>query len=113
MKLKTSKLNNMWTLEFLEVALEDLESLDFGLRKQVLKAIEKVLMNPISKERGGYGTPLGNKSGINLTGLYKIKLLASGVRIVYGLHEKDKVMTIIVIGLRSGNSVYKDAYKRR
>lgn len=107
------KSTNMWSLEFLKVALDDLESIDYSLRKQVLKAIEKVSKNPISKEYGGYGNPLGNKSGLNLKGLYKIKLRASGIRIVYGLYEKDKVMIIIVIGVRSDNSVYKEAYKRR
>jgi mRNA interferase RelE/StbE len=103
----------MWNLEFLKAALDDLESIDFSLQKQVLKAIEKVSINPISKAYGGYGTPLGNKSGINLVGLYKIKLLASGIRVVYGLNPNEKVMTIIVIGLRSGNAVYKEANKRR
>ena len=59
--------------EFPEVQ-EDLNKLDRGKRKQVLKAIDRVSQNPLPQNEGGYGKPLGNKGNVNLSGCYKIKL---------------------------------------
>ena len=72
----------IWELEYLPEALDDLASLDNSVRKPVIKGIQKVQKNPVSKEKGGYGTPLGNK-GTNLTGLFKIKFLKYGIRIAF------------------------------
>ena len=66
-----------WELEYLPEALSDLDALDNSIRQPVIKGIKKVLKNPVSKEEGGYGTPLGNKEGNNLTGLFKINIYAS------------------------------------
>lgn len=49
---------------------------------------------------------------MDLTGLYKVVLKKSGIRIVYELVELDGKMTIIVIGARKDEQVYKEAYKR-
>jgi mRNA interferase RelE/StbE len=103
----------MWALEFLTEAVDDLREIDFSIRKHVLKAIDKVINNPVSKELGGYGTPLGNKRGNNLSGLYKLKLRDAGIRVVYALYEKDNILTVVVVGVRSENAVYQEAYKRR
>ena len=51
----------IWELEYLPESLDDLASLDNSVRKPVIKGIQKVQKNPVSKEKGGYGTPLGNK----------------------------------------------------
>ena len=64
----------MWKVSYFDEALEDLKKMDNSQRKQVLKAIDKVKTNPLPQNEGGYGKPLGNKRGINLTNLYKIKL---------------------------------------
>ena len=47
---------------------------DHSAQIQVLKGIRKVSQNPLSTEEGGYGKPLGNKSGTNLTNLMKNKV---------------------------------------
>ena len=80
----------------------------------VLKAIIKVAQNPESNMKGGYGKPLGNKGGNNLSGLFKIKLKGLGLRIVYKLEQEtlDNIMKIIVISVREGNEVYEIAAKR-
>ena len=91
----------IWELEYLPEAVKDLEDLDNSVRIPVVKGIKKVQSNPLSKEEGGYGTPLGNKEGNNLTGLYKIKFVKYGIRVVYKLERSEKVMKVIVISARS------------
>ncbi|MCL2082546.1 MAG: type II toxin-antitoxin system RelE/ParE family toxin [Oscillospiraceae bacterium] len=102
-----------WTLKYLPDALDDLKKLGGSVCPQVFKGIVKVQQNPLPRARGGYGEPLGNKRGNNLTGLYKIKFRSIGVRAVYALEETNSTMTIIVISLRADNEVYKVAEHRR
>ena len=62
-----------WQIEYLEEAKKDLKKLDRSTQIIVLKGIDKVSENPLPAQQGGYGKPLGNKSGTNLTNLLKIK----------------------------------------
>ena len=101
-----------WTLKFLPEAKKDLEGLAGNQRILVAKAIEKVRQNPVSMFEGGYGKPLGNKGGRNLTGLLKIKLKDAGLRIVYKLIQTETEMIIVVIGARADEEVYDIASKR-
>ena len=101
-----------WTLKFLPEAKKDLEGLAGNQRILVAKAIEKVRQNPVSMYEGGYGKPLGNKGGRNLTGLLKIKLKDAGLRIVYKLIQTETEMIIVVIGARADEEVYDIASKR-
>lgn len=102
-----------WILEYLPEALNDLNSLDNSIRGPVIKGINKVLVNPLPKAKGGYGTPLGNKEGNNLTNLYKIKFLKYGIRVVYMLEYQNGVMKVIIISARADNKVYNEAARRR
>lgn len=99
-----------WSIEFLEEAEKDMEKLDHSAQIQVLKGIQKVSQNPLSTEEGGYGKPLGNKSGTNLM---KIKFRDLGIRVVYEVERVDGVMKIIVVSARTDDQVYKEATKRR
>lgn len=101
-----------WEVLFMPEAMEDFRDLDGSQKKLVRKAIDKVSTNPLPVEEGGYGKPLGNKGGKNLTGLLKIKLLNAGIRIVYKLVRKDDQMYIVVIGARKDDEVYETAAKR-
>lgn len=101
-----------WKILYLKEAEKDLLKLDHSQRIQVLKAIKKVSINPLSTQEGGYGKPLGNHSSAELAGYYKIKLLKLGIRVVYGLEIKDETMKIIVISVREDNAVYRLAEKR-
>lgn len=103
----------IWKLAFLPEALDDLASLDNSIRQPVIKGIKKVQQNPVSKDEGGYGTPLGNKENNNLTGLFKIKFLKYGIRVVYKLERQDSLMKIIIVSTRADNKVYDDAERRR
>lgn len=103
----------IWSIEFLEEAEKDMKKLDHSVQIQVLKGVRKVSQNPLSVEEGGYGKPLGNKSGINLTNFMKIKYRDLGIRVVYKVERVDGVMKIIVISARTDEQVYKEAAKRR
>ena len=63
-----------WTLKFLPEAQKDFEQLAGNQKLLVAKALDKVVQNPVSIYEGGYGKPLGSKSGTDLSGLLKIKL---------------------------------------
>ena len=102
----------MWKVSYFDDALEDLKKLDNSQRKQVLKVIDKVKTNPLPQNEGGYGKPLGNKRGINLTNLYKIKLKKSGIRVVYQIIRVEDTMEIIIVSMREDEKVYEDAQKR-
>ena len=102
-----------WKLKYLPEAIDDLNKIDNSVKPQIIKGIKKVLENPISKNEGGYGTPLGNKNNTNLTGLYKIKFRGIGQRVVYLLERNEKTMTVIIVSVREDGKVYKETEKRR
>ena len=101
-----------WEVEYLPEANQDLKNLDGSQRQLVLKAIKKVQQNPISIYEGGYGKPLGNKNGSDLSGFLKVKLKSAGLRVVYKVVRQDDKMLIIVIGARADEEVYGIAQKR-
>ena len=97
----------------MEEAEKDMKKLDHSVRIQVLKGIRRVSQNPLSVQEGGYGKPLGNKTGTNLTNLLKIKFRDLGIRVVYKAVRVDGIMKIIVVSARTDEQVYKEAGKRR
>ena len=103
----------IWQIEFLDEAKKDLKRLDHSVQIQVVKGINKVSQNPLSVSEGGYGKPLGNKGGTNLTNLLKIKFRDIGIRVVYKVERTETVMKIIVISARTDEQVYHEAAKRR
>ena len=103
----------IWNIEFLEEAVKDIKKLDRSVQVQVLKGIQKVSINPLPTEEGGYGKPLGNKRCVHLTNLMKIKFRELGIRVVYKVERVDEIMKIIVISARTDEQVYKEAAKRR
>ena len=102
----------MWKVEYLRESLEDIKRLDHSQRLQVVKAINKVAVNPLPQAEGGYGKPLSNKSGTNLAGYCKIKLLRLGLRIVYKVVRENNIMKIVVVSARADDEVYILAQKR-
>ena len=49
--------------------------------KNVLKALDKACQNPLPFAEGGYGIPLGNKHGFDLTGCCGVKLRGQNLSI--------------------------------
>jgi mRNA interferase RelE/StbE len=102
----------IWRVEFLKDAEKDMKKLDHSVQIQILKGIRKVSQNPLPVVEGGYGKPLGNKNGINLTNFMKIKFRDLGVRVVYKIEKVDGIMRIIVVSACTDEQVYKEAIKR-
>lgn len=101
-----------WEVKYIPEAVDDLRRLDGSQRLLVRKAIAKVSQNPLPRDEGGLGTPLGNKGGRNLGGFLKIKLLKAGLRVVYKLVRIDDTMLVVVIGARADDEVYELAAAR-
>lgn len=100
-------------VEFIKEAEDDFNRLDGSIKFQVAKGIKKVSNNPLPYTEGGYGMPLGNKNGNDLSGYNKIKFAGIGVRCVYQCVYDEKVkMKIIIISMRADNEVYDEAAKR-
>ena len=101
-----------WKLVYLPEAAKDLKNLAGNQRLMVVKAIGKVLQNPLPVTEGGYGKPLGNKQSNDLAGFLKIKLRDAGIRVVYKLIRTETEMLVVVIGARADDEVYEMAQHR-
>lgn len=99
-----------WKIRITEEAQKDYNKIEGGIRKQVLAGIIKVSQAPLPSPNG-YGKPLGNKNGNNLTGFFKIKYRGIGIRVVYTLVLDKMIMNIIVISQRDDNYCYDLAAK--
>lgn len=99
-----------WKIKIIPEAKKDYHKLDGSLKKQVLAGILKVSKAPLPSPNG-YGKPLGNKNGNDLTGFFKIKYKGIGIRVVYTLVLEKKEMNIIVISERDDNFCYDIAAK--
>ena len=94
-----------WKIRITDEAKKDYRRLDGAIRKQVLAGIYKVSQAPLPSPNG-YGKPLGNKNGNNLTGFFKIKYRDIGIRVVYTLSMEDIAMNIVVISERDDSYCY-------
>jgi len=101
-----------WVVAYTREAIKDLKRLDHSQQVVVVKAIDKVSVNPLPNTEGGYGKPLGNHVTGDLSGYMKIKLQSQGLRVVCRLIREDSVMRIIVISVRDDETVYKLAQQR-
>lgn len=94
-----------WKIRITDEAKKDYRRLDGAIKKQVLAGIYKVSQAPLPSPNG-YGKPLGNKGGNNLTGFFKIKYQGIGIRIVYTLILDEAILNIVVISERDDNYCY-------
>ncbi len=99
-----------WKIRIADEAKKDYKKLEGSVRKQVLAGILKVSEAPLPSPNG-YGKPLGNKNGNNLTGFFKIKYKGIGIRVVYTLVIDKLTMNIIVVSQRDDNYCYDLAAK--
>ena len=84
----------------------DLFELDKGVQTSVLKQIVKLETAP------ELGELLGNKNGINLSGLRKLYAAKKQIRIIYEIVADEIVVHVIAIGKREEMEAYKEALKR-
>jgi mRNA interferase RelE/StbE len=91
-----------YKLLFKTDALKEWKSLDNSIRKQFLKKLKERLINP-------------RVEASRLSGMkdcYKIKLRSSGYRLVYEVRDLQLVVSVVAVGKRERNLVYKAAIKR-
>ncbi len=99
-----------WNIRITDEAKKDFEKIQGSVRRQVLAGIIKVSGAPLPSPNG-YGKPLRNKKGNDLTGFFKIKYRGIGIRVVYMLVLDKMTMNIIVISQRDDNECYDLAAK--
>lgn len=90
-------------LQFLPIALKEWKKLDNTIQTQFKKKLKERLETP-------------HVPGCQLSGFenhYKIKLRASGYRLVYQVIDKDIVVLVIAIARRDKNAVYRKAKSRK
>lgn len=92
-----------YKLKFLPTALKEWLKLDSSIQDQLKKKLKERLQNPRVTASQLYG----------FENHYKIKLRASGYRLVYEVIERKIVVLVIAVGKRDKNLVYKKASKRK
>ena len=101
-----------WSVKFLPEARKDLKNLAGNQSRIVSKALDRVSKNPLPRNEGGYGIPLGNKGNCDLTGCNEIKLRGEGLRAIYKLFRTESEMLVIIISVRESEEVYDKASER-
>ncbi|MCP3891038.1 MAG: type II toxin-antitoxin system RelE/ParE family toxin [Desulfobulbaceae bacterium] len=91
-----------YKLKFLPTALIEWNKLDNSIQSQFKKKLAERLEKPHS--------PSFKLSGFD--DHYKIKLRASGYRLVYEVIDHELFVLVIAVGKRDRNRVYKNAKKR-
>ena len=92
----------VFKVEFIPEAINDFDSLDGSLQKEIAKKIDALAGNPF------LGKPLGNKFGLDLTGFYKLYAAKKKYRVVYRLLGKNlEVIEIFDAGKREKKEIYK------
>jgi len=97
----------MYDLKFHPLVEDDLKKLNNSVRIEVFKKLKKIQTSP------ELGELLGNKNGMNLSGLRKMYVAKKQVRIVYEIVESIIVVKILVVGKREDMVVYKQAQLRK
>ena len=101
-------MSKSWSLIYTIEAQNDLDKLDNSQRMQIQSVIDRFIKNPLPKSEGSYGNPLHGE----LAGYFKIKLLDSGIRILYTLKRRKDKMIVVLIGMRRDDEVYEIALER-
>lgn len=91
-----------YKLKFIPTALKEWGNLDRSIQLQFKKKLLERLNNP--------RVPASRLHGF--TDHYKIKLRATGYRLVYEVLDKEICVLVIAIGKRDKDAVYKKAGKR-
>jgi mRNA interferase RelE/StbE len=91
-----------YRLRFKVEAEKEWKKIDSTIRNQFKRKIEKVLQNP--------HIPTAKLSGLD--DCYKIKLRSAGYRLIYQVRDEDVVVSVVAVGKRERNEVYKTAIKR-
>ncbi|MEQ0186493.1 type II toxin-antitoxin system RelE/ParE family toxin [Klebsiella sp. CN_Kp098] len=91
-----------YTIKFREDALKEWHKLDKTIQQQFAKKLKKCCENP--------HIPPAKLRGIK--DCYKIKLRASGYRLVYQVIDNQLIIAIVAVGKRERSDVYALASER-
>lgn len=91
-----------YKLKFLPTAFKEWKKLDSSVQVQLKKKLKERLQTP--------HVPASQLHGFE--NYYKIKLRASGYRLVYEVIEAEILVLVIAVGKRDKNLVYKKAQRR-
>lgn len=90
-------------LKFLPTALKEWQKLDATIQQQLKKKLKERLQKP--------RVPASRLHGFE--NHYKIKLRASGYRLVYEIIESEIVVLVVAVGKRDKKLVYRKAAERK
>ena len=93
----------IYKLKFLPTALKEWKKLDHSIQTQFKNKINERLKSP--------HVPSAQLSGFE--NHYKIKLRASGYRLVYEVVDEEVFILVIAVGKRDKGEVYKKAQNRK
>ena len=91
-----------YKLQFLPAALKEWKKLASSTQQQFKKKLEARLIAP--------HVPAARLHGLD--GAYKIKLKASGYRLVYRVHDEQILVLVLSVGKREGGQAYHKARLR-
>ncbi|WP_431295657.1 type II toxin-antitoxin system RelE family toxin [Rahnella sp. PAMC 25559] len=91
-----------YTIKFRESAAKEWDKLDKALQQQFAKKLKKCCENPHVPSAKLRGMP----------GCYKIKLRASGFRLVYEVIDDVLIIAVVAVGKRERSDVYQLASER-
>ncbi len=92
-----------YRLKFLPTALKEWKKLDNTIQAKFKKKLKERLTVPHITSSRLYG----------FKNHYKIKLRATGYRLVYEVIDEEIYILVIAVGKREKNFVYKKAHKRK
>ena len=93
----------IYKLKFIPTAMKEWKKLDHTIQKQFKKKLSERLEKPhvFPSQLSGFENH------------YKIKLRASGYRLVYEVIDEEVVVMVIAVGKRDKSAVYKKARNRK
>lgn len=97
----------MYEIKYHPLVEKDLNKLNNSIRIEVFKKLKKIRQSP------ELGVELGNKNGLNLTGLRKMYVAKKQIRIVYEIIDTTVLIKVLAIGKRENMEVYRQAQQRR
>ena len=92
----------IYKLIFIKKSEKEWKKLDFSIREQFKKKLQKRLDNPHVQHDKLSGFP----------NVYKIKLRSSGFRLAYEVVDEKVIVVVLSVGKREGNAVYNEIAKR-
>lgn len=91
-----------YKLVFKKDAEKEWRKLDHQIREQFKKKLKERLENPRIESARLNG----------MQDCYKIKLRSAGYRLIYQVRDEEIVVSVVAVGKRERNEVYKIAVKR-